>query len=97
MRKIGKIGRRNIQANKILREKLGHKTRCEIKLDGCLGGMFLQFCHRHERHWYRTRLKLLSEYNQVIVGCTSCHEQMDNKPKLREQIFLALRGKENVG
>src|SRR3990167_4219525 len=69
LQRVGKIGLTNLEANKILREKLGHITYCEMKLKGCLGSCPLQFAHRHKRTWYRGDVDKLSNTKQVVVAC----------------------------
>lgn len=91
LRKVGRIGLANIEANKRLKELFWNVRHCEIKLQGCLDGLFLQFCHRHPRDWYKGNVELLSSYRQVVIGCTACHEQIDNDAKLKDKIFSKLR------
>jgi len=99
MRKVGKVGKANIAANRRLKEILNAVT-CEIGELGwplfteCLGGMFLQNVHRHKRSWYKGDAERLSEYVQVVRGCTNCHEFLEHKAQLTETVFIKLRGKE---
>ena len=94
LKRLGKIGKVNIGANKILREKLGHITYCEMKLEGCMGNWPLQFAHRHKRIFYKGDIDKLSDIKQVVVACQNCHELQENNKELTEQIFNKLRGKE---
>jgi len=100
MKRIGKIGKRNIEANKVLKQEYGSRgiTRCELRLEGCMGFMMLAFCHRHPREWYRAHSELLGDFRQTVLGCQNCHEILDNRAKTTkeeaESIFLRLRGYE---
>lgn len=95
--KIGKIGKRNIDANKRLREMFDSRDIrfCELGLDGC-DNFILQFCHRHKRLWYRDKPELLYCFKQVVIGCQSCHEKIEKDKSLTEKMFLLLRGQEDV-
>ena len=97
LKRIGKIGRANMQANKKLRDtyEFTDIKHCEIKLKDCIN-FPLNFCHRHNRSWYRGKVGLLSSYNQTIIGCQSCHAKMDADIRSRERIFKKLRGEEHV-
>lgn len=94
LKKIGRIGRANLEANKRLREMFGGITRCEIGLKNCLGNWPLQRCHRHKRSWYKGDVEKLSDWKQVIVGCQNCHEEIEHNAELTEEVFTKLRGKE---
>jgi len=98
LNQIGKIGRANIEANKRLKnmyKEIGVNY-CEIQLPGCQGYP-LNYCHRHEREWYKGNVELLSSYNQTIIGCQgNCHRKIDQDKKLREEVFMQLRGKEII-
>ena len=94
LKRVGKIGRANLEANKILREKLGDITHCEMRLEGCLGGMFLQFAHRHKRIFYKGEVDKLSAFNQVVVACQNCHEKTEYDRELNDKVFNKLRGDE---
>lgn len=50
--------------------------RCEIRHTGCLGGMFLGFCHSLRRRFCTTP----ELQQEVILGCVSCHRWLDAKP-----------------
>ena len=96
LRRCGKIGKANIEANKRLKEVFENTNirSCEIKMEGCLGNWTLAFCHRHPRLWYNGDVEKLSDYKQVIIGCVSCHEKIDRDNDLLEKVFNKLRGKE---
>lgn len=103
--KQGKVGRANAKANKILdREfrRIGTEF-CEVcpilhKL-GHLDWQCMQsttFAHRHERLDYRHNLDKLHDYNQVIKACIKAHKFIDENKDIREQVFLELRGEDNL-
>lgn len=95
LNKIGKRGKSNLEANKILNQlfsDLGPRG-CEINREGC-ENFPLNFCHRHDRDWYKGNVELLSSFEQVIIGCQYCHEWMDNHKEERRKIFDQLRGEE---
>lgn len=95
IRKVGKVGRANIEANRRLKVALeGRVDMCEIRLADCLVTWPLQFCHRHKRAWYRGDVAKLSAYSQVIVGCQNCHEKIEHDEELTEAVFNRLRGDE---
>lgn len=91
LKRIGRIGKINISANRKLKIIFSGTKYCEIKLPGCLGNWLLQFCHRHKRIWYYTKPELLSDRNQVVIGCQNCHEKIENDKKLTEEVFHLLR------
>lgn len=96
LRRIGRRGKINIEANKKLREIYADKgiTRCEVGLEGCSGGLFCAFAHRHRRVFYKNRPELLSSFNQTIWSCSNCHSKIDSDKKLSEEVFQNLRGYE---
>lgn len=94
LKRVGKVGRANAQANKRLREKLGDIHACEIRLEGCMVTWPLQFVHRHKRAWYKGDVERLSDVRQVVIGCQVCHDRIEHDSKLTEEVFTRLRGKE---
>jgi len=96
LKRIGKRGRINIAANRILYKLYAGLgiTRCELGLKGCTGGMYLHIAHRHKRWWYINRPELLSVFNQTIVACDSCHAQIESDSEKTKKEFMRLRGKE---
>ena len=93
IKKIGRQGRINLAANKILKDKyylLGVNS-CEIKLQGCLGGFTIAPAHRHRRWFYIKQPELLSDINQSVLACQNCHEKIDNNKELLEKVFDKLR------
>ncbi|MCK6462853.1 MAG: hypothetical protein L6Q29_03500 [Candidatus Pacebacteria bacterium] len=97
LRKIGKIGKVNIQANKRLKELFFIKgvRNCEIRLENCTLTWPLQYCHRHRRNWYKGDVEKLSDYKQVIIGCQNCHDAIDSNDELLKKVFQKLRGDDN--
>lgn len=105
MRQVGKIGKINAKANKkIAKMWLDKDIRyCEAckwiyeitkKLDwACMQAS--DNAHRHGRVWYRGKPEeLLWGFEQVIRACRKAHTYLDNNTKIREAVFLLLRGRE---
>lgn len=90
LRKVGKIGRANIEANRLIREQ-NPPQYCEIRLDGCLGGMYLTIAHRRKRSYYRGNVELLSDPNEYVVGCVRCHNIIEHNQELTDKIFKKCR------
>lgn len=98
MKRIGKIGRANILANKRIREIVADKQiyRCELMLDEeCMHNWPLAPAHRHKRSWYRGNSEKLSDFSQWVIACQVCHNKIEIDPELTERMFLKLRGVEN--
>ena len=93
LKRIGKIGKRNISANKKIKELFTEKRiyECEIGLENCLKNIFLQRVHRHKRSFYYSRPELLYDIKEVALGCQSCHDKIEHNPKLTEEVFKRLR------
>lgn len=100
LKKKGKTGEANLNANKIIRRILegGDVGYCQIQLEGCMGNWPLQVVHRHPRAWYKGSVELLSSQRQWIIGCQKCHEQLDRRTDeskaLTEEVFMRIRGGE---
>lgn len=104
MKQVGKYGRINAKANnKIAQMWIDRDIRyCEVcpvlhKMN-LLDWQCLQAssnAHRHGRVWYRSDPELLWDYNQVVRACIKSHQYIDENPKVREAVFLLLRGKED--
>jgi len=96
--KLGKVGKRNKIAVSKLKDLYTEQGiySCELRLDGCTGAYFTNFAHRHKRIWYYPEDKqvLLSDFNQTVLACTSCHEKIEHNKGLTEEMFNKLRGKE---
>jgi hypothetical protein len=100
IRKIGKIGKINIEANKILKEKYSTTNLillppCEIERIGCWH-VTHGFAHRHSRVDYRSRPEMLSSVNQTLKACNPCHGWLDAHKKEREELFLKKRGEDEL-
>lgn len=93
MKKIGRIGKINIEANRILKQKFLEAgiTTCEAKLHSCMTNFALSFAHKHKRVWYKGNLELLSSMNEVILTCASCHATLEIDQELTEKTFKKLR------
>ena len=94
LKRIGKVGRANLEANKRLNEMFKNQTTCEMRLDGCLGTWPLQKAHRHKRSWYKGDVEKLSDYKQVVIACQHCHELTEHNRELNNEVFIRLRGEE---
>lgn len=91
--KLGKIGKANLKANKILKEKfeeLGIRY-CELRLKNCTPTNFLSFAHRHKRIYYKGDAERLSDMDEVILACINCHTKIEGNKELTETLFNKLR------
>ena len=97
LNKIGKYGKRNLQANAKLRKMFQDKgiVKCEVGLEGCCQELFTGFCHRHKRNYYYKHPELLYDFNEVILACQHCHEKLEYNSKLTEETFKRLRDYKN--
>ena len=97
--KIGKQGRINLKANQNLKElweKMGIE-RCEAVIsEKCSGKWGLTNAHRHKRWEYIRFPNKLSDYNQVIRACLTCHQLLEVDKELTEVVFIRLRGEDNL-
>lgn len=99
IRKIGKIGKRNIDANIILFKEYSELTDlppCEVGKVGLCWHMFMGFAHRHERVDYRAYPEMLSKVNQTLKSCNPCHGWIDSHREEREELFLKKRGPDEL-
>jgi len=91
MKQIGKVGKRNIEANKKLKKIFFEKRilRCEK----CNSNFFLTFAHKHKRDWYKKedRQKLLYDFNEVLLLCVNCHEEIEVSREKTNKLFKQLR------
>lgn len=97
--KVGKRGKLNAKANKKLRQLYFDKgiTYCELGFTGCYRSSTLGFAHRHKRRWYYNQPDhLLWSFNQTILCCTNCHQQLEYDFQLSESKFETLRGEEDA-
>lgn len=93
MKQIGKIGKRNIEANKILKKIFEEKEIYNCENPNCQSGFCLTFAHRHKREWYRPveRQKLLYDFNEVLLLCLKCHDEIEVSKEKTEELFNKLR------
>ena len=99
IRKIGKIGKININANIELKKLYSLRSDlppCEIGKVGICWHTTHGFAHRHSRVEYRSRLDMLSSINQTLKACNPCHTWLDAHKKEREELFLKLRGEDKL-
>ncbi len=89
MKRIGKIGKLNLEANKKLKQIFSDKEIIQCELCGI--GNYLSFAHRHKRIFYRSRSELLSNFDQVLLLCIRCHNILETNQKLTEETFIRLR------
>ena len=92
MKQIGKIGRINQKANRRLKQLFMDKevVWCEM----CGTTSMLTFAHRHKRIYYRSHPELLSDYNQVLLLCQQCHNEIEYDREKSDEVFERLRGLE---
>lgn len=93
IKKIGKVGKANIEARKRIAEIAEEKNLnyCELGFTGCTHTLFLAPAHRHKRAWYKGDVDLLADYNQWICACTNCHNVIEHNRDLTEGVFEKLR------
>lgn len=91
--KIGKGTKRNIDANKKLKEIYQAKgiSRCELQFQDCMGTWGLGFAHKRKRWEYIKCPEKLAEFNETILACTMCHQKIENNKELTEYVFKKLR------
>jgi len=90
LKRIGKIGKANLEANKLI--KLQNPAQyCEIRLEECLGGMYLTVAHRRKRSFYKGDAKLLSDPKEYVIACVSCHQKIEFNQELTDKIFKKCR------
>lgn len=77
LNRIGKVGRRNQEANKINYGRMNDLgiTHCEL----CPSSFGLAGAHKHPREWYRSCPELLSDESHVIYLCQKCHDRLDDR------------------
>lgn len=96
MKKIGKVGKANTEARKIIVEICEEKglNYCEIRFNKdvqCLGSWPLAPAHLHKRAWYKGNVELLADFNQWVVACQVCHDRIEHDKELTEKVFKKLR------
>ena len=93
LRKIGKVGQANIEARTRIAEIAEEKglNYCEIRLEGCLGRMYLAPAHKHKRAWYKGDVELLSDFKEWVCACQSCHNKIEFNQELTDKVFKQCR------
>lgn len=95
MKQIGKVGKINLEANKILKEKFLEYgiTRCEVSGRNWA----LSFAHKRKRIDYRGCPEKLSDINEVLLLTIPIHNLIENNWELTRKLFKCLRpvGKDN--
>ena len=96
MKKVGKVGKANTEARKIIAEICEEKglNYCEIRFNKdvtCLGSWPLAPAHLHKRAWYKGNVELLADFNQWVVACQVCHDRIEHDKELTEKVFNKLR------
>lgn len=92
-RRVGKVGRANIESRKKIAEICEEKqlNRCELNFIGCMQTWPLAPAHRHKRAWYKGDVELLADFNQWVVACVVCHDTIEHDGMLTEELFNKLR------
>ena len=104
IRKVGKVGRANIQARQaiaVTAEAMKLKT-CELGpvlarmgiIVECTKTWPLAPAHRHKRAWYKGDAKKLSDVRQWVAACTNCHDAIEHNSELTRAVFYQIRGEE---
>ena len=105
MKQVGKIGKINIKVNKKIAQMwvdkgIDYCEACTILNDlGFLEWQCLQAssnAHRHSRVWYRAKPEYLWKFEQVIRACIPAHKFLDDNPAIRKEVFILLRGVEEI-
>lgn len=96
MRRIGKVGRANMEANRAIKEitEMNAISYCEMRLEGCMITWPLQIAHRHKRAWYKGEADKLSDFKQWVIACDNCHRKTEWNRELNRDVFAKLRGEE---
>lgn len=93
IKRIGKVVRRNLNANKILKKKYLETgiTRCEYPC--CNTNQFLTFAHKNKREWYRKpeRQHLLASMDETLLLCQKHHDEIEVSREKTEELFNRLR------
>jgi hypothetical protein len=89
MKRIGKIGKINLEANKKLKELFLQKQilTCEI----CGSDWALSWHHKHSRVWYRPWPEKLSEFSEVLLVCPEHHNLLQSDQRKSDYYFRQLR------
>lgn len=105
LKQIGKIGRINQKANReIAKLWVEHGIDfCEVcpvlhgmDLLGWQCGQASSNAHRKSRRYYRLHPNMLYSINQVVRACQMAHTFIDEHTSIREDVFVELRGKDEM-
>lgn len=105
IRRVGKVGRANIEARGAIAKKAE-----AMKLTVCeLGPVLIQYginvceynwtlapAHRHKRAWYKGDPEKLADVKQWVCACVDCHDAIEHNAALTEEVFITLRGIETI-
>lgn len=104
MKKVGKVGKANIEARSIIAKKAEAMklTQCEVGpilvrdygINICLYNFALAPAHRHKRAWYKGDVEKLADVKQWVAACVDCHDAIEHNAELTEAVFIKLRGEE---
>ena len=84
----------NRKANEELKEIYTEKEimSCELYEANCQPTFGLSWHHRHKRVWYYDKPdSMLSEFNQTLLVCASCHNDIEYNKELHDYYFNKLR------
>ena len=69
---------------------------CELNYPGCCWNQLLSFAHKHKRIYYKNREDLLVSFEETILACIPCHEQIEFDRTLTEKEFERLRDEDRL-
>ncbi len=92
LRKVGPIGEANREARQRIATIAEEKglNYCEIAFLECENWP-LAPAHRHKRSWYQGDVELLSDFDQWVAACQSCHNAIEHSAEKTERVFNRLR------
>jgi len=87
MRKIGKKGKINIKARKMIADYCEEHGLlwCRIKLVDCMVGAHAP-AHKKKRRYYKTAEEL-ADPKEWLPACQNCHDKMEKDSELTKRIF----------
>ena len=93
MKRVGKTGKANLEANKRIKEQVMYDqiNYCEMRLHGCMINWPLQIAHKHKRAWYKGDVDKLSDKNEWVIACDACHKATEWNRELNDEVFSRLR------
>lgn len=103
IRRVGKIGKANMEARKLIakRAEALKLSTCELGpvliqygINVCLYNFAMAPAHRHKRAWYKGDVEKLADQKQWVCACVSCHNAIEHNKDLTEAVFMSLRGEE---